>query len=102
MPPGEFEQILAVLAELRAEVAELKTEVASIESRLTALEEKLASNQSPWLRGDLEAARWAGFKSAKSFRTWARRNSVRPSKDDEGMNFWSRADIFTAREKGKA
>lgn len=77
------------------------TTLDDIAARLDSIEQKLASNQSPWLRGDLEAARWAGFKSAKSFRAWARKNSVRPSSDD-GMNFWSRADIAQAREKGKA
>lgn len=66
---------------------------------LRGLLEGLQPDRSPWLRGDEAAARYAGYQSRKAFRAWAKENGIRPSVDG-GLNFWSRADITRARERG--
>ena len=75
-----------------------------ITAELRAIREKLETisnvDASPRIKGDLAAARYAGYRTAKVFRAWARRNGLNPSFDGE-TNFWSRVDIAKARERGK-
>ena len=74
------------------EILQALTELKSMVAQIT--------DPAPYLRGDDEAARYAGYKSRKAFRAWAREAGVRPSIDG-GLNFWGKADINRAREKGK-
>ena len=69
--------------------------------RLDRIEAAVTVSTSPWLRGDNEAARWAGYKSRKAFRDWAKEAGIRPSVDS-GMNFWAKRDIERARERSRA
>ena len=71
------------------------SELRGIRARLDSFKPDL----SPWIKGDLSAAKYAGYRTAKAFLKWARSNGIKPSVD--GCNFWSRADISKAREKGK-
>lgn len=52
-----------------------------IAERLDRIEAAVAGSSSPWLRGDREAALWAGYKSTKAFRSWAKERGIRPSVD---------------------
>lgn len=76
------------------------TDLETILARLDRIEAKLPDS-SPWIRGDQEAALYAGYRSKKAFVTWAQSVGMKPSKGD-GLNFWSRRDIDKARERGKA
>lgn len=67
--------------------------------RLERIEAKLPDS-SPWIRGDQEAAKYAGYQSKKSFVAWAKASGIKPSKSD-GLNFWSRREIDKARERGQ-
>jgi hypothetical protein len=69
--------------------------------RIEKMLEQATGIQSPWLRGDKTGATYAGFKSTKGFRQWAKDNGVKASKST-GINTWSRRDIDAARERGKA
>jgi hypothetical protein len=71
-------------------------ELQTILSRL----DDLALTTSPYLRGDTAAARFAGFKTAKTFLKWAVAARVKPSRAD-GLNTWSKRDIDKAIERGK-
>jgi len=77
---------------------------AEITAELRAIREKLETisnvDASPWIKGDLAAARYAGYRTAKAFRAWARSIGMKPSVDEK-CNFWSRADIAKGRERGK-
>jgi hypothetical protein len=75
-------------------------EIAGTLAQIRATLEGLQPDHSPWLRGDESAARFAGYQSRKAFRAWAKESGIRPSVDG-GLNFWSRADINKARERGK-
>jgi hypothetical protein len=79
------------------------TTLETIEARILQIQaaiEGLQPDHSPWLRGDESAARFAGYQSRKAFRAWAKEMGIRPSVDG-GLNFWSRADINKARERGR-
>ena len=75
-----------------------------ITAELRAIREKLETisnvDASPWIKGDLAAARYAGYRTAKAFRAWARAVGIKPSVDEK-CNFWSRSDIAKGRERGK-
>lgn len=73
------------------------TTLEEIGERLDRIEEAVSGTSSPWLRGDLSAANWAGYKSAKAFKKWASSRGIRPAVDS-GLNFWSKRDI--ERERG--
>ncbi len=64
-----------------------------ISSRLERIEKRLAETGSPFLRGDLAAANFAGFKSRNAFRAWAKENGIRPEIRG-GLNLW-RKDHLT-------
>ena len=79
------------------------TTLETIESRIVQIQaaiEALQPDPPRRLRGDESAARFAGYQSRKAFRAWAKENGIKPSVDG-GLNFWSRADINKARERGK-
>jgi len=61
------------------------------------LAEKQMAN-SPWVRGDQGAAEFAGYRSRRAFREWAKKHRIKPMVED-GMNFWDRAAIAKARSK---
>jgi hypothetical protein len=67
---------------------------------LERIEAAVFRHSSPWLRGDEEGARYAGYMNKKAFRRWAREVGITPSIDGK-LNFWKRADIDNARERGK-
>jgi hypothetical protein len=73
--------------------------LASIDSRLARIEESLTKIPSPWLKGHAAAAEYAGFKSVRAFRQWAKDHGIKP--DRGGIYFWSRRDIDAARERAK-
>lgn len=75
------------------------TTLEEIAARLERIEAKLPDS-SPWIRGDQEAAKYAGYQSKKSFVAWAKSSGVKPSKSD-GLNFWNRREIDKARERGQ-
>lgn len=75
------------------------TTLEDIAARLERIEAKLPDS-SPWIRGDQEAALYAGYRSKKSFVVWAAAVGLKPSKG-EGINFWNRREIDKARERGQ-
>jgi len=76
------------------------TTLEDIDARLARIESAQKKLLSPYLRGDDEAANYAGYRTRKAFRAWAKASGVSPSIDG-GLNFWKRADIDKARERGK-
>jgi hypothetical protein len=80
-----------------SELSQVLAKLESIESRLSELSKPEIS---PWLRGDQAAAKYAGYKSTRTFRRWAQDNEIKPYVE-EGINFWDRASIVRAREKMK-
>lgn len=67
---------------MRAEIAALKTMVERLQP----------SPASPFLRGDDEAATYAGFRSRSAFRRWAKEEGIRPVVRG-GLNLWSRKKL---------
>lgn len=63
-----------------------------IAMRLASLERRIADQQSPWLRGDAEAAHYAGFRDRKAFRRWADSEGIRPTIRG-GLNLWRKGDL---------
>lgn len=51
---------------------------------------------SPYVKGDKEAAKVAGFKSPATFRRWARRVGIRPEVRGK-IHLWDRVELL----KGK-
>lgn len=68
------------------------TTLEDIAGRLEAIEQKLGAAASPFVRGDKEAATYAGFKSRNAFRTWARDNGIRPEIRG-GLNLWRKSQL---------
>lgn len=68
-----------------------------MESKLDRLLADKALAASPYLNGDKEAARYAGFKSRDAFRLWAKKRRLRPDQTT-GVNIWDKAAIKRARD----
>lgn len=66
--------------------------------RLDTIEKKQADSESVWLRGDLEAATYAGYRSRQAFLSWARSAGIKPRKGDLQIRFWLKADILNAQK----
>jgi len=63
------------------------TTLEDIAGRLESIEDRLVASTSPFLRGDKDAAFFAGFKSRTAFRRWAKENGIRPEIRG-GLNLW--------------
>lgn len=55
---------------------------------------------SPWIRGNKQAATYAGYKSENAFLQWAKEVGLKPSRDQK-LNFWRRDEIDRLRENSK-
>lgn len=68
------------------------TTLEDIADRLDRLEQRLAAGASPYVRGDKEAALFAGFKSRNAFRAWAKEEGIRPEIRG-GLNLWRKTQL---------
>lgn len=76
----------------------IEEQLAEIRTKLDALLEAREMDTSPWLAGDLAAARFMGYKSRQAFVAAMAKKGVRPI-IEKGMNFWSRHKLVKAREQ---
>ena len=68
-----------------------------ITDQLNRIESALAENASPYVSTDPVAARYAGFKSVKTWRAWREENGIR-NVGTGGTRVYVKADIRKARE----
>ena len=78
----------------------MTTEILEKLDRLIAvvdtMQAALNRDLSPYVKGDKEAAKVAGFKSPAAFKRWAKRVGIRPERRG-GLNQWDRVELL----KGK-
>jgi len=72
---------------------EIQASFARIETLIGALQAAINGNLSPYVKGDTEAAKVAGFKSRAAFKRYAEKAGIRPVVRG-GINFWDRVELL--------